>query len=485
MPIKNFRKDRLCRVKPIVDVKIGANVPTICQEFAIYAESEGNRCVSPTAGECKHIKTCRAARRDGKMLESAKIKTRPCQLGFFLIPEKFRVQMGLPPRPTEIPGIIFISHEIQTHCDSSGRVVGIWEPESVIDEYPICDYSLQWWSATNLICRGDGERAVQYPADTSHEKHMRERKCLYKECPDYKKEKQCREVGELFFRVQNSPGFPAMWRFSTRSPKAIGYLLDELREIYAAIGHVSMVPCVLSCEKEKASPHIKKTDRETGEITKTKISIDVYRVHVRTEFTMHGALAAKREAIAFIAAAGPESDIKVLQAATPETRPDPEPPVEQLATAPPEEWNSEPEQESTQESPTQAAEPEPYPDLRKTLLPPRTRANQSKPTPAATKQPDPPEPSTKPENAGNSESDAQDAAATTEPDTFESLEDRMIRAIINARDIPALKAVASAYYDRFREIGFEPSNTDTRFKNIIEAYRAGIKFIKNHGGRES
>ena len=55
MPIKNFRKRE--KLRPLVEVQIGANVPVGCKNHPCYADSsDDNKCVDPYDGQCKYAK---------------------------------------------------------------------------------------------------------------------------------------------------------------------------------------------------------------------------------------------------------------------------------------------------------------------------------------------------------------------------------------------------------------------------------------------
>ena len=148
--IHNFRKRE--KLKPLVDVAIGATVPAGCKEHAIYAESpENDKCVSDVEGACPNIKNCKMARKNEKQLFDAGFKTRPTQLGFFLMPREYREMLNLPPRPTQIPNIVVIS-------DHDAELYGLREPFEALMRYPVLDYYLAWWKATECVCRGDGQK---------------------------------------------------------------------------------------------------------------------------------------------------------------------------------------------------------------------------------------------------------------------------------------------------------------------------------------
>lgn len=378
--IKGFLRTE--KVKPIASIQIGANVPVGCKDFGLYAESpDSSKCVSDAGAKCQYYPSCKMAGMNDAALVKASIKTRPCQLGFFLIPKVLRDFLGLPPRPVDIPGILLTSHKMEPITNEAGQIIGINEPEDVIGEYPVFDYNLIWWSKTQLICTGNGEIAHWYPADRAHEKHNQERECLFEGCPDFKSG-DCKARGDLYFRIPNAPGFPALYHFGTGSGKAIQGILNELREIYNALGHVSLIPLILSLEAEKAAPTVNQQGGGRG-----KISTTVYRVHIRTAFSMQNALAAKNETMNYLNA-GPAPDMKMLKAATPD-KPDYQPPVECLATADKGDWVDPAPAPAPTDNATPPAAVQPEPQQEKAKRGPKPKAATppaQQPAPAPAKQ---------------------------------------------------------------------------------------------------
>jgi len=264
---------------------------------------------------------CPMARMNEKQLKEAGFVTRPTQLGFFLIPEDMRIKMELPERPTEIPNICVITdHDFETH--------GMPEPKDALFRYPALDYYLAYWKYLECICKGNGQNAEWYPFSPDSKHFRKPRACKYKECKHYDGKKMCKEVGDLYFRVPGTPGYPGFWKFSTRSAKSIRYMIQELTQIWDDCGKmVSRIPLKLTCEPE------------TGKVTLeggAKIKTDVFRVHIRTDFTWEEVERHKKK-IKGILFSGEEQ--RQLAAATPEVAPIPSPPVEQAATDDPENWN--------------------------------------------------------------------------------------------------------------------------------------------------
>lgn len=335
MPIKGFRKKT--KLKPLVDVRIGANVPVGCKNHSCYADSEdGNRCVD-YEGTCSFVTKCKMARRD-----EADVKTRPAQLPYFKMPSEFRQQLKLPPRPTIIPNICVNS---SWNVEQNGMV----EPVEVISDYPIMDHGLYWWNATECVCKGNGEIAHLYPFSPANKRHMQPRECIYRDCPDYgknegRKYSQCKAVGELYFRVPGTAGYPCFWRFTTRSTPSIETMIMEMEQIHTASGGViSRLPLNLVLKKEKAS-----YVDDDGKSRKTKVN----RAHIVSAITMEEMFAFRNKVRIQLLNDG----VKMIAASTPDVAPRPAIPVEQQATAPQEDWNDE-----TAKEPIASQKPKPAP----------------------------------------------------------------------------------------------------------------------------
>lgn len=483
-------------MKPIVTVQVGANVPVGCKNHVIYAESpETQKCVNVIDGECPYWRKekisfgrggastfCPMAGLNEDALVKKNFKTRPTQLGFFLIPQSFRQAMGLSDRPTEITNIVLMSHSLEVINDpSSGRVVSVFEPVEAIEQYPILEYNLMWWKKTELVCKGDGETAHWYPASPDNKNHMRARKCLYRECNDFQTKGQCKEVGEFFFRVKNSPGFPAMWKFQTRSRKAIEYILNELRDIHSTLGHVSLIPLKLTLEKEKGHPFIERMDQNTGQMIKTRLETEVYRVHIRTEFTMMGAIGAKKEALAFLMA-GTGDEVRQLREAVPDVAPDSEPPVEMNATASPADYQddeSEPVLEGQKGNVAPVAPPaaKPAPAAPAPAKPAPPAA--AKPAPAAPAAP-PPTAAPKKEEKKTPDKKAKPKLNLTPEQTkvkFMELQEKMAAELVNAQSSDELRQIVAQYNPSFDEIGRRPNVNDEE-TYVIKLYREHMEFFK-------
>jgi len=439
MPIKNFRVRE--KLKPLVEVSIGAIVPKGCkkQSHLIYAESpDNNKCVNEIEGECPFLRKEKTVwKKDGKAmfcpmgglsepeLKDKGFKTRPIQRGYFSMPEEYRVQLGLPTRPTEIPNICLISdHQVEQH--------GLIEPLECLYRYPVFDYYLAWWTYSACVCKGDGEIAHRYPYSPSENDHMKQRACAYKACPDFDGKYKCKTVGELYFRLPNTPGYPGLWRVATRSPNAIEHIIMELEQLHTALsGVVSRVPLKLSLEEETARPVV------NGKQYKTK----VHRLHIRTDITMEQ-VAGFKKAIAKQIVAGDE--LKQLVSVTPDTPPPSSKPVEMDATASADEWDD--------ESVDTAAE-----------------------KPAAVKQP---APEKKVEDKPTADSEPKKEVEQPEPvvDPLEeanAIEDAVLKEMNGCKNMDELTAVMQkrkSSFVPFKEHGFEPIRAKKLYKELKKKF---------------
>jgi hypothetical protein len=348
--------DNLGNASPTVGIiKIGVLMPTCCLRPEIYAESpETRKCVNDKEGECPFIAqkadfkhphrnekkrfeyttkntTCPAARMTTEQCVKKDFPTKPEKLPYFLMPDEVKLALGLDYRPTKIPNVMFMSNEIQEKRDpETKRIISYTEPEDVCRKYPISDAGLYYWTANDLCCFGDGEHATQFPSSPNDPLYNTARVCLYKECPDFKKH-LCYEVGKLYFRIPNAPGFPGLWMLQTKSMKAMKGIVKELESYYWSYQQrISLMPMSLELRKEKASPEVNR--KVDGEWTKVKTKTHVYRVHVVPATTMGEMQKALGQATLYLTGEV-QTDIKALQAAAPKALPLPAEPIEEaLAT---------------------------------------------------------------------------------------------------------------------------------------------------------
>lgn len=102
----------------------------------------------------------------------------------------------------------------------------------------------QWlkrYSKSMLLCKGDGEKAIEVDVKTGERKEIA---CLYKNCPYYKK-KLCRKIGNLQFYLKEIPG--GVWQIDTSSGNSIIGLNSAIDLIRAQNGgHIAGIPLKLS-----------------------------------------------------------------------------------------------------------------------------------------------------------------------------------------------------------------------------------------------
>lgn len=359
MPISGLIDEKR-KPKPLETIRIGVKISKVCRDAATYADSlHGSRCISPAFGECKHFKTCSAAGKTTDELDALYAKnkkdnrqspdwtiTRPIALPFFVMSDELRLKLNLTPRPTRIPNVIFVSDKVRPLKDSQGRVVSFEEPRECIEYYPVTESGLIWFTATEIVCQGDGKTAHWFPRSPENAEHNKCRECLYdgrnnaagEKCPDFDGKFKCKENGELYFYILDAPGFPSMYRISTRSAPAIENAITGLYGIYdmrasmnrnaglSENGHISFVPLSLVLKQDIARPNI------GGARIKTK----VHRVYIESQYTLANMLESQ-SAINKLVSGGVET---ALLNAAPPAPPAPEIPIECTVTAPPEQWNN-------------------------------------------------------------------------------------------------------------------------------------------------
>ncbi len=119
-------------------------------------------------------------------------------------------------------------------------------------------WAAQYYKAYNqtfgLICKGDGETAMQLadattkqmPTKETRTTTLQERECLGTKCPDYIA-KKCHEVMNLRFIIPEVPGL-GVWQIDTGSKNSIININSCARVIKRAFGRVSMIPLRLTFE---------------------------------------------------------------------------------------------------------------------------------------------------------------------------------------------------------------------------------------------
>lgn len=103
----------------------------------------------------------------------------------------------------------------------------------------------QWYrrygSGTGLMCKGDGETAVELDKETGE---LRERECNPDEC-EWAAKKHCRPIGSLLFLLPKVPGLGA-WQIDTSSYHSIVNLNSAIDFIRALTGgRIGMIPLKL------------------------------------------------------------------------------------------------------------------------------------------------------------------------------------------------------------------------------------------------
>lgn len=102
----------------------------------------------------------------------------------------------------------------------------------------------QWlkrYSSGTLVCKGDGEKAIETDTKTGEKKEIA---CLYKNCPYYQK-KQCKEVGNLQFYIAEIPG--GVFQVDTSSYNSILEVNTAIKLIkFQNNGHIANIPLKLT-----------------------------------------------------------------------------------------------------------------------------------------------------------------------------------------------------------------------------------------------
>ncbi|HHW45256.1 MAG TPA: hypothetical protein GXX25_15890 [Desulfotomaculum sp.] len=120
-------------------------------------------------------------------------------------------------------------------------------PKELNISFPLDDpekFFPQWlkrYAGNNLVCKGDGEKAIETDLKTGERKEIQ---CLYKNCPYYQK-KQCREIGNLQFYVTEIPG--GVFQIDTSSYNSILEVNTAIKLIKNENnGHIANIPLKLT-----------------------------------------------------------------------------------------------------------------------------------------------------------------------------------------------------------------------------------------------
>jgi hypothetical protein len=108
------------------------------------------------------------------------------------------------------------------------------EPEKFFPQW------LKRYAGGTLVCKGDGEKAIETDPKTSERK---ERQCLYRDCPYYQK-KQCKAVGNLQFNIVEIPG--GVFQIDTSSYNSILCVNTAIKIIKERNGRIANIPLKLA-----------------------------------------------------------------------------------------------------------------------------------------------------------------------------------------------------------------------------------------------
>ncbi|MBC7340921.1 MAG: hypothetical protein H5U02_00445 [Clostridia bacterium] len=107
------------------------------------------------------------------------------------------------------------------------------DPEQIFPQY-----YRRYGSGTGLICKGDGESAMEIDRETGE---MREIECVPAEC-EWAKKQHCRPVGTLRFLLPKVPGI-GVWQIDTSSYHSIVNLNSAIEMVRLLTGgRIAMIP---------------------------------------------------------------------------------------------------------------------------------------------------------------------------------------------------------------------------------------------------
>jgi len=120
-------------------------------------------------------------------------------------------------------------------------------PKELNISFPLDDpekFFPQWlkrYANGTLVCKGDGEKAIETDPKTSERKEIQ---CKYKNCPYYQK-RQCKEIGNLQFYVSEIPG--GVFQIDTSSYNSILEVNSSIKLIKDQNnGHIANIPLKLA-----------------------------------------------------------------------------------------------------------------------------------------------------------------------------------------------------------------------------------------------
>jgi len=108
-------------------------------------------------------------------------------------------------------------------------------------------YYKRYGSSKGLVCKGDGEVAVEMDEDG-----MREIECPGKDCPYYQKG-ECKQIGNLQVILPKIKGL-GVYQIDTSSYNSIVNLNSGIEMIRGMLGRVSWVPLILEVQMQEAHP---------------------------------------------------------------------------------------------------------------------------------------------------------------------------------------------------------------------------------------
>jgi hypothetical protein len=141
-------------------------------------------------------------------------------------------------------------------CPPEVRAVYGEKPRVLDVAFPVEDKDVffpQWYKrygqSTGLICKGDGEMAVQANSETGE---MQEIECCPDECEWYTK-KHCRRLASLQFMLPKVPGI-GVYQIDTTSFYSIININSGVEMIRSVAGRIKMIPLQLVLQPQEVQP---------------------------------------------------------------------------------------------------------------------------------------------------------------------------------------------------------------------------------------
>jgi hypothetical protein len=192
----------------------------------------------------------------------------PVRTDYFVCPPEVQAVFG--PKPKQLRIMIPVSN------------AELWRSE----------YYRYYTRSRGLICKGDGEKAVQLrdiangqlPTEKSKEFAMVDIDCAGKDCA-YKQNRYCRRVMNLQFLIHEVPGL-GVWQIDTSSNTSITNIKSGELFIKAIYGRITMIPLILELKP------VEKTNLTDGK------KHSIYAMYLNTSGTLQQLAETARQSVA-------------------------------------------------------------------------------------------------------------------------------------------------------------------------------------------